>query len=101
MKYILITGSAGLIGSECSEFFVKKGFKVLGLDNDSRKKFFGASGSTNTRMSALEKNQEISNLICGLLNKNPAGLISVSISLAFVMCPREKLGSEPNKNSTG
>ena len=36
MKYFLITGSAGLIGSECSEFFIKKGFKVLGLDNNSR-----------------------------------------------------------------
>ena len=39
MKYIIVTGSAGLIGSECVEFFFKKGLKVIGIDNDSRKKF--------------------------------------------------------------
>ena len=53
MKYFLITGSSGLIGSECVEFFIKKGFKVLGIDNDSRKKFFGVSGSTQTRKNQL------------------------------------------------
>ena len=65
MKYILITGSAGLIGSECSEFFVKKGFKVLGLDNDSRKKFFGSSGSTNIRKKTAKANEGLSTLQCG------------------------------------
>ena len=69
MKYILITGSAGLIGSECSEFFVKKGFKVLGLDNDSRKKFFGSSGSTNTRKKQLNQMKDYQHFNVDIRNK--------------------------------
>ncbi len=45
-KTVLITGSAGLIGSEAVRFFAKEGFKVLGIDNDARKYFFGPSAST-------------------------------------------------------
>lgn len=46
MDIALITGSAGLIGSEAVEFFAEKAFTVLGLDNDMRKYFFGAEAST-------------------------------------------------------
>ncbi|MBI2010591.1 MAG: NAD-dependent epimerase/dehydratase family protein [Candidatus Chisholmbacteria bacterium] len=42
----LVTGSGGLIGSEAVEFFVRKGFKVVGIDNDMRRYFFGQTGST-------------------------------------------------------
>ena len=47
MKTILITGSAGLVGSECVNFFLKKKFRVIGLDNNMRKSFFGNSASVN------------------------------------------------------
>lgn len=40
-KKILVTGSAGLIGSECVEFFSEKGFQVFGIDNNMRKVFLG------------------------------------------------------------
>ncbi len=43
----LITGSCGLIGSESVHFFIKKGFTVIGIDNDMRGAFFGKEGSTN------------------------------------------------------
>lgn len=46
MKIVIITGSAGLVGSESSFFFVKKNFKVIGIDNNKRKFFFGKDGST-------------------------------------------------------
>lgn len=46
MTIALITGSAGLIGSEAVQFFAQKGFKVVGLDNDLRRYFFGESAST-------------------------------------------------------
>ena len=39
MKIALITGSCGLVGSESSLFFSKKGFQILGIDNNSRKSF--------------------------------------------------------------
>ena len=38
MKIIIITGSTGLIGSESVKFFSKKGFKVLGIDNNLSRK---------------------------------------------------------------
>jgi len=43
---ILVTGSSGLIGSEVSEFFLRKKYEIYGLDNNSREVFFGAAGST-------------------------------------------------------
>lgn len=42
----LITGSAGLIGSEAAKFFAEKGFEVVGIDNDMRSYFFGNEAST-------------------------------------------------------
>lgn len=46
MKKALITGSAGLIGSEAAKFFHQKGFLIVGIDNDMRKYFFGNEAST-------------------------------------------------------
>jgi CDP-paratose 2-epimerase len=46
MPYVLITGSSGLVGSESAIFFLKKGFKVIGIDNNFRESFFGKDGST-------------------------------------------------------
>ena len=46
MKIALITGSCGLVGAEAAEFFIRKKFKVLGIDNNFRKYFFGPDGST-------------------------------------------------------
>ena len=55
MKIALITGSCGLVGSESVEFFAKKKFKVVGIDNDFRKFFFGKSASTNWVKNYLKK----------------------------------------------
>ena len=56
MAVVLITGSCGLVGSEASEFFSKKGFEILGIDNNSRKSFFGKDGDVNWIKNRLEKN---------------------------------------------
>ena len=45
MKYVLITGSCGLVGSEAVKFFYNKNYKIIGIDNNSRKKFFGSTAS--------------------------------------------------------
>jgi CDP-paratose 2-epimerase len=55
MKIALITGSCGLVGSESVEFFIKKKFKVIGIDNDLRKFFFGNGASTHWVKKFLEK----------------------------------------------
>lgn len=51
----LITGSAGLIGSEAVRFFAGKGFSVIGVDNDCRKYFFGPLASTAWNKTKLKK----------------------------------------------
>ena len=43
MSIVLITGSCGLVGSESVKFFSTKGFDVVGIDNNSRAKFFFTS----------------------------------------------------------
>lgn len=53
MDIVLITGSAGLIGSEATVFFAQKGFKVIGIDNDMRRYFFGDQASTRQRADEL------------------------------------------------
>jgi len=42
----LVTGSAGLIGSEAVRHFAGLGLDVVGIDNDMRSQFFGAEAST-------------------------------------------------------
>ena len=51
----LITGSAGLIGSEAAVFFAGKGYRVFGIDNDMRCYFFGQEASTDWNRKRLEE----------------------------------------------
>ena len=46
MSVVVVTGSSGLIGSEAVAFFCRKGFDVVGMDNDMRAYFFGEEAST-------------------------------------------------------
>ena len=46
MRTIIITGSAGLIGSETVKRFAADGMRVVGIDNDMRAEFFGTEAST-------------------------------------------------------
>ncbi|MCD6399825.1 NAD-dependent epimerase/dehydratase family protein [candidate division WOR-3 bacterium] len=46
MKKALITGSAGLIGSEAVRFLAKRDYFIVGIDNDMRSYFFGKEAST-------------------------------------------------------
>jgi CDP-paratose 2-epimerase len=53
MPSVIITGSAGLIGSEAAQFFCQRGFHVIGIDNDMRSRFFGAAASTKWKRDLL------------------------------------------------
>ncbi|MBE9017804.1 NAD-dependent epimerase [Chroococcidiopsis sp. CCALA 051] len=56
MTIILVTGSAGLIGSESVRFFCDRGYTVVGIDNNMRQTFFGENASTKwNRDLLLEK----------------------------------------------
>jgi CDP-paratose 2-epimerase len=54
MKIAIVTGSAGLIGSQASEFFHDKGYKIIGIDNDMRSYFFGESASTKNSLESIK-----------------------------------------------
>jgi CDP-paratose 2-epimerase len=54
MSVAVITGSAGLIGSEASTFFAHLGMDVVGIDNDMRREFFGDAASTTWNRRRLE-----------------------------------------------
>ena len=55
MSVAVITGSAGLIGSEASVFFSGIGLGVVGIDNDMRRTFFGEEASTSRNRQRLEQ----------------------------------------------
>src|SRR6266705_4634924 len=46
MRTVVVTGSAGLIGSETVKRFAKDGARIVGIDNDMRAQYFGAEAST-------------------------------------------------------
>ncbi len=52
---VIVTGSAGLVGSESVRFFCEKGFRVIGIDNDMRRYFFGDTASTQRQASTLQE----------------------------------------------
>ena len=54
-KTALITGSCGLIGSESVRFLSKKKFKVIGIDNNMRKVFFGGGASVGWNRKKLSE----------------------------------------------
>jgi len=53
MSVALITGAAGLIGSESVKFLCKLGFDVVGIDNNMRQYFFGPEASTRWNLEEL------------------------------------------------
>lgn len=55
MGVAIITGSAGLIGSEAVNFFADLGLDIVGIDNDMRSYFFGDEASTTWNRQRLEQ----------------------------------------------
>ena len=54
MKIALVTGSAGLIGSQTCNLFSERGYKIIGIDNDMRAYFFGEGSSTKDSLESLK-----------------------------------------------
>ena len=55
-QVVIVTGSAGLIGSESVRRFAQDGARVIGIDNDMRARFFGAEASTKRTREELQRN---------------------------------------------
>lgn len=52
---ILVTGSSGLIGSEAVEYFDREGNRIVGVDNNMRREFFGPRGDTTWNLERLRR----------------------------------------------
>lgn len=71
MRRILITGSNGLIGSELVSFFVQRGWKVHGIDNNMRADFFGPQGDTRRIQKKIsDRFPEFVHHECDIRNRN-------------------------------
>ncbi len=71
MSVVIITGSCGLVGSESVEFFCQKGFDVIGIDNDSRRKFFGKAASVSwKKKEILRKFKNYTHFQKDIINKS-------------------------------
>ncbi|MCS6880087.1 MAG: NAD-dependent epimerase/dehydratase family protein [Oscillochloridaceae bacterium] len=55
MSVAIITGSAGLIGSEAVAYFAARGLEIAGIDNDMRRYFFGNEASTRWNQQRLQR----------------------------------------------
>ena len=51
---MLVTGSAGLVGSEVCAFFDNLGYEIHGVDNNHRAVFFGPQGDTRWNQKRLQ-----------------------------------------------
>jgi CDP-paratose 2-epimerase len=58
MAVCVVSGSAGLIGSESVRRWAAEGYDVIGIDNDMRAQFFGDEASTRWNRERLEKEVE-------------------------------------------
>lgn len=54
MSIAIVTGSAGLVGSEAAQHFAEQGLDVVGIDNDMRATFFGPEASTQPQRQRLQ-----------------------------------------------
>jgi len=54
MQRLIVTGSSGLIGSECVTYFDERGWEVHGIDNNMRRDFFGEDGDTTWNLKRIQ-----------------------------------------------
>ena len=55
MTVAVVTGSAGLIGSEAAVALAREGYHVVGIDNDMRAVYFGAEASTRWNLERVRR----------------------------------------------
>jgi CDP-paratose 2-epimerase len=56
---VLITGGAGLVGTECCKLFSDRGWEVVSVDNFMRSRIFGKDGETKSNIERLSETHNI------------------------------------------
>ncbi len=77
MSLAVITGSAGLIGSEASRHFSQKGLEIVGIDNNMRQRFFGPEASTQEQVNRLRNELRHAYRHCDLDIRNAEAMDAV------------------------
>jgi CDP-paratose 2-epimerase len=86
MPDVLITGSAGLVGSEAVRFFCEKGFRVVGVDNNMRRYFFGDDADTTwNKKELLERYSSYRHCDADIRDEKAMGDIFRSFSFDLVI----------------
>lgn len=58
---VLVTGGAGLVGSECCKLFSENGYEVISVDNYTRGRIFGNAANTRSTIEKLLRGYNIEN----------------------------------------
>lgn len=69
MTKILVTGTGGLIGSEAAKSWLEQGYDVIGIDNNSRRDFFGPKGDVTSVLSGLSQNLKYNHYSVDIRNR--------------------------------
>ena len=70
MQVALITGVGGLVGSECAKRLSDDpAFRVVGIDNDKRRYFFGDEASTLPVVRDLQQNCNLDFIDCDITDE--------------------------------
>ncbi len=84
-KIACITGSQGLIGSAAVQRFLDQGYSVVGIDNDMRKFFFGAEGSTELSSPLSKKSDNFTFYSVDIRNKSELEKIFSKHSFSLII----------------
>lgn len=72
---ILVTGGAGLVGSECCKLLAREGYDVMSIDNYARGDFFGGSGDTEANVEKHLVNAEIDHRVMDIRDEEVVDLV--------------------------
>lgn len=98
VKKILITGSTGLVGSEAVDYFAAKGWEVVGIDNNSRHRFFDTAHKVAANDVDIREKQSVDFLF---RNKGPFDAIIHTAAQPSHDYSKEHVLEDFHTNATG
>lgn len=98
MGIALITGAGGLVGSTSVDFLVKKFNKVIGIENNSRKTFFGDNASIQSNLNRLETLPNFQNYQVDIRNYNELEVIFKNYAIDLIIHTAAQPSHDWSKN---
>ncbi|WP_246984058.1 NAD-dependent epimerase/dehydratase family protein [Halorientalis marina] len=73
---VLVTGGAGLVGSECCRLLVSHGYDVISIDNYERGEIFGTDGDTEQNADRYLEHENIDHRVLDIRDETVTGLVA-------------------------